>query len=138
MLAISRQVYNTMLRQPKKGKFQAELYEKFESKNNRFSTTTHVLVSATVKLARKIKLPSGLKLYRGLGRELPKSFDAEDDFGRKGYMEWGFMSTTSNEQVARQVCTLFLSCFECCPHRVLRPRSTRAPRKARQLAWCCA
>ena len=132
------QVYNTMLRQPTTGKTFADLYANFEAKNNRFSTTIHVLVSATVKLARTIKLPSGLKLYRGIGKELPETFYKEDDFGRKGYMEWGFMSTTSNEQVARQVCTLFLSCFECCPHRVLRPRSTRAPRKARQLAWCCA
>jgi len=60
-------------------------------------------VSATVKLARTIKLPSGLKLYRGIGKELPSSFYADDEFGRKGYMEWGFMSTTSNENVAREV-----------------------------------
>ena len=107
-----------MLRQPKDGKFLSDLFEKFKDRKNYFSTTIHVLVSATVKLSRTIKLPSGLKLYRGLGRELPKSFDVEDDFGRKGYMEWGFMSTTSNEQVARQVCTLFLSCFECCSNLI--------------------
>ena len=101
------QVYNTMLRQPEKGKFLADLYEKFKAANNHFSTTIHVLVSATVKLARTIKIPSGLKLYRGIGKELPKTFYDEDDFGRKGYMEWGFMSTTSNESVARQVRTFF-------------------------------
>ena len=97
------QVYNTMLRQPTKGNSLADLYEKFKAKNNFFSTTIHVLVSATVKLARTIKMPSGLKLYRGIGRELPESFYKEDEFGRKGYMEWGFMSTTSNESIARQV-----------------------------------
>ena len=92
-----------MLRRPTKGKFLAELFEAFEAKGNSFSTTIHVLVSATVKLARTIKMPSGLKLYRGIGRELPPSFYSEDAFGRKGYMEWGFMSTTSNESIARQV-----------------------------------
>ncbi len=104
------QVYNTMLRQPEKGKFKDDfyekistLYEKFKAANNHFSTTIHVLVSATVKLARTIKIPSGLKLYRGIGKELPETFYQEDKFGRKGYMEWGFMSTTSNESVARQV-----------------------------------
>jgi hypothetical protein len=97
------QIYNTMLRQPTKGKFLAELYESFKAKDNCFSTTIHVLVSATVKLARTIKIPSGLKLYRGIGKELPETFYKEDEFGRKGYMEWGFMSTTSNENVARQV-----------------------------------
>ena len=97
------QVYNTMLRQPTEGKFLNDLYEKFKAKDNFFSTTIHVLVSATVKLARTNTIPSGLKLYRGIGKELPKSFYAEDKFGRKGYMEWGFMSTTSNENIAREV-----------------------------------
>jgi hypothetical protein len=99
------QIYNTMLRQPTEGKFLFELFEAFQAKDNYFSTTIHVLVSATVKLARTIKIPSGLKLYRGIGKELPDSFYNEDQFGRKGYMEWGFMSTTSNENVARQVRT---------------------------------
>ena len=97
------QVYNTMLRQPKKGEFQAELYESFKARGNYFSTTIHVLVSATVKLAKTNKIQSGLRLYRGIGRELPEQFYNEDEFGRKGYMEWGFMSTTSNENVAREV-----------------------------------
>ena len=48
-----------MLRRPTKGKFLAELFEAFEAKGNSFSTTIHVLVSATVKLARTIKMPSG-------------------------------------------------------------------------------
>ena len=107
------QIYNTMLRQPKlkTGESQDDfvvklvaLYESFMAKDNYFSTTIHVLVSATVKLARTIKIPSGLKLYRGIGgKELPEQFYEEDKFGRKGYMEWGFMSTTSDENTAREV-----------------------------------
>ena len=50
MTAIFLQVYNTMLRQPTKGKFLAELFVAFKARNNYFSTTIHVLVSATVKL----------------------------------------------------------------------------------------
>ena len=36
-------------------------------------------------------------------------FYDEDKFGRKGYMEWGFMSTTSDENIAREVtrCSFF-------------------------------
>ena len=110
-LCVSAQVYNTMLRQPTRGKFFADLFENFKAKNNFFSTTIHVLVSATVKLARTMKLPSGLKLYRGIGKELPETFYKEDQFGRKGYMEWGFMSTTSDESIARQARFLIFSCF---------------------------
>jgi hypothetical protein len=98
------QVYNTMLRQPGKGKFLDHLFEAFRAKGNFFSTTIHVLVSATVKLSRTVKLQSGLKLYRGLGaKELPESFTKVDDFGRRGFMEWGFMSTTSSRETALQV-----------------------------------
>jgi hypothetical protein len=43
---------------------------------NEFATTIHVLVSAVVNIARVMKLPSGLELFRGLGglAELPDSF----------------------------------------------------------------
>jgi len=99
-----------VLRQPEKG-IPAELFAEFKSRNNYFSTTIHVLVSATVKLAQTNKLQSGLKLYRGLGREFPDSFYKEDDFGRKGYTEWGFMSTTSDQNVARQVRRNYFCCF---------------------------
>ena len=105
------EVYNTMLRQPTQKQIQFDLYEKFKAKDNYFSTTIHVLVSATVKLARAFKLPSGLKLYRGIGKELLEVY--ENEFGRNGYMEWGFMSTTSNENIARQAC-MFLSFFGLC------------------------
>jgi len=81
------------------------LYERFKLKGNTFASTIHVLVSAVVKLAQRVRLPSGLKLYRGLGSasELPQSFYESDAFGRCGYMEYGFLSTTSDERIARQV-----------------------------------
>jgi hypothetical protein len=65
------QVYNTVLR-----RYPREVYEGFERGGNRFATTIHVLVSAVVKIARAMRLPAGLELYRGLGglMELPDSF----------------------------------------------------------------
>ena len=92
-----------MLRQPTTAGFLADLYEAFKNRKNFFSTTIHVLVSATIKLARTSELPLGLKLYRGISNEFPVSFNAEDEFGRKGYMEWGFLSTTSDAKIALEV-----------------------------------
>ena len=65
------QVYNTVLR-----RYPMDVYKRFEAGGNRFATTIHVLVSAVVKIARVMKLPPGLELYRGLGglAELPESF----------------------------------------------------------------
>ena len=70
---------------------------------NLYATTISVLVSAVQKIARAIKLPEGLRLFRGLGglMDLPKEFFAADAQGRKGFVEWGFMSTTSDEEVGR-------------------------------------
>ena len=69
--------------------------------SNLYSTTISVLVSAVQKIARAIRLPEGLRLFRGLGglMDLPKAFFSADSQGRKGYVEWGFMSTTSDKQV---------------------------------------
>jgi hypothetical protein len=68
---------------------------------NLYATTIAVLVSAVQKIARSMKLPEGLRLYRGLGgqTDLPKEFYTSDPQGRKGFVEWGFMSTTSDKQV---------------------------------------
>ena len=43
-----------------------------------------MLTSAVVKIARVMRLPVGLELYRGLGGtlELPKSFSEADENGR--------------------------------------------------------
>ena len=68
---------------------------------NLYATTISVLVSAVQKIARAMKLPEGLRLFRGLGKlmDLPKEFFTADAQGCKGFVEWGFMSTTSDEQV---------------------------------------
>jgi hypothetical protein len=72
-----------------------------ELAGNLYTTTISVLVSAVQKIAREMKLPEGLRLYRGLGGlvDLPKGFFTADPQGRKGFVEWGFMSTTSDKQV---------------------------------------
>ena len=95
------QVYNGVLRQlPGDG-----LFQRLRAGGNLFATTVHVLVSAVVKLARAVRLPAGLELYRGLGAvsELPEGFSKADKHGRRGYMEWGFLSTTTHRAVAVQV-----------------------------------
>ena len=49
-----------------------------------------------------VKVPEKHKLYRGLGGllELPDSFLRADPKGRRGYTEFGFLSTTENLEVA--------------------------------------
>ncbi len=78
---------------------------KFRAGGNLYATTIHILVSAVIKIARAMKLPSGLELFRGLGglTELPDSFFRVDANGCRGYAEWGFLSTTSNRAVAVEV-----------------------------------
>jgi len=90
-------VYNTVLR-----RFPAPEYEVFRAGGNLFSTTIFVLVSAVVKIARVMRLPPGLELFRGLGglAQLPESFLRDDEHGCKGYMEWGFLSTTACRETA--------------------------------------
>jgi hypothetical protein len=89
--------YNCVLR-----RWPKEAYEDMKSKGATFTTTIHVLVSAVHKLAAVIKLSDGLKLYRGLGgvADLPESFFKPHANGGRGFTEWGFMSTTSDKQVA--------------------------------------
>jgi hypothetical protein len=91
------QVYNTILRQHPKDKFML-----FEEGNNLFSTTIFVLVSAVQKLSRSTRIAPGTQLYRGLGGrvDLPDIFFQIDDKGCSGFAEWGFLSTTSDRDVA--------------------------------------
>ncbi len=90
-------VYNGILRQ-----FPKQLYNSFREKDNLFSTTIFVLVSAVQKLSRCMKIPDGMMLYRGLGGtlELPDNFSIADENGCKGYCDFGFMSTTAERAVA--------------------------------------
>jgi WD40 repeat protein len=91
------QIYNTILRQYPEDKF-----EIFRDGDNLFSTTIFVLVSAVQKLSRFTRIPLGTQLYRGLGGkvDLPDIFFQIDDKGCSGYAEWGFLSTTSDRDVA--------------------------------------
>jgi ankyrin repeat protein len=84
------QAYNSILRQ-----WPVDLYVAF--KDNSFTTTLSVLVSAVLKLSRAVKIPAGTPLYRGLGgyMDLPDSFFQANEKGQAGFMEWGFMSTTA-------------------------------------------
>jgi WD40 repeat protein len=91
------QIYNTILR-----RYPAEKFKLFEEGDNQFSTTIFVLVSAVQKLSRFTRIPLGTLLYRGLGGrvDLPDIFFQIDDKGCSGYAEWGFLSTTSDRDVA--------------------------------------
>jgi hypothetical protein len=61
-----------------------------------------VQASAVQKIARVMPLKEGLTLYRGLGGpvSLPRGFFKSDVNGCRGFVEWGFMSTTANKEVA--------------------------------------
>jgi hypothetical protein len=91
-------LYNAVLR-----RWPEAEYERMKLAGNLFPTTIAVLVSAVQKIARAMKLPEGLRLFRGLGGlvDLPKEFFMADEQGRKGFVEWGFMSTTAKEEVGR-------------------------------------
>ena len=82
-----------------------DVFSRFHAGKNLYATTIHILVSAVVKIARVMRLPAGLELFRGLGglMELPESFYRPDANGCRGFMEWGFLSTTSNKATAIQV-----------------------------------
>jgi hypothetical protein len=89
--------YNCILRQ-----WPRDVYKAMVEQGSMFTTTIYALVSAVQKLASAIKMPDGLKLYRGLGGvcDLPDSFFKAHTNGARGFTEWGFMSTTSDKDVA--------------------------------------
>jgi hypothetical protein len=89
-------IYNAILRH-----FPAWIFDVFKE-TNLFPTSIHVLQSAVSKIARSTKIPTGLKLYRGLSMALPKEFNESDLRGCRGFAEWGFMSTTADRAVAIQ------------------------------------
>ena len=77
------------------------MYERLKQGGNLFATTISVLVSALQKLSRSAKIPDGTLLYRGLSAmAMPVLFHKPDEFGSRGYAEWGFMSTTGNREIA--------------------------------------
>ena len=78
------------------------MYRAFADGDNLFSTSIFVLVSAVQKLSRFTRIPLGTLLYRGLGgkMDLPDIFFEVDGNGCSGYAEWGFLSTSSDRDVA--------------------------------------
>ena len=55
------------------------------------------------QISRVTPISRGLVLYRGLGGvRLPESFYHADQCGHRAFVEWGFMSTTSDRSVAVQ------------------------------------
>ena len=97
--------YNAVLR-----RFPKDLYDRMGS----YTTTIFVLISAVQKVARVMKLPEGIQLYRGMGglMDLPEHFFREDAQGVKGFVEWGFVSTTSRLEV-RPVFEFVHACARC-------------------------
>ena len=68
-----------------------------------YVTTIHAIVSGIIKLAAIMKLPISRKVYRGLsGLQLPPEFWNQDDYGARGGVEFGIMSTTTHKDVAVQ------------------------------------
>ncbi len=83
-------------------RFPQQQFAQLQEGGNLYTTTIYVLVSAIQRIAREIKLPAGTKLYRGLGgdKKLPSYFFKSDDKGCRGMVEWAFMSTTQDKNVA--------------------------------------
>ena len=96
------QVYNCILRRFPQNIY--DVYANSDSDPNLFSTTIFVLVSAVQKLSRSNLIPPGTQLYRGMGglMDLPDCFLQSDENGCCGYVEWGFMSTTTDRGIAVQ------------------------------------
>ena len=66
---------------------------------NNYAATIHTINTALVKLSTLQKVQ---KVYRGLAGKLPKPFRVEDKFAARGGVELGFMSTTTNKEVAAE------------------------------------
>lgn len=72
-----------------------------EQQGNRYTTTLHAINSGLLKLQRFSKVPKKHVVYRGVsGLALPPEFLHEDQFGCKGGVEKGFLSTTTDLTVA--------------------------------------
>ena len=83
-------------------RYPEEKFKLFKEGGNTFATTIFVLVSAVTKVAKCTRIPEGTLLYRGLGglMDLPDHFFNADENGASGFVDWGFMSTTSDRDVA--------------------------------------
>jgi ankyrin repeat protein len=85
------QIWNSVLRTMPKGLH-----------GNRYSTSIHTLVSAVIKTSRITQVPPNRRVYRGLGgMVLDELWSVGDkERGVKGGVEYGFLSTTLNKNIA--------------------------------------
>lgn len=92
-------IYNCVLSRWSKP---ATMWDTLREGNNLFATTLSVLVSAVQKLSAVSVIPDGLKLYRGTGGlvYLPEHFTKPDEFNCRGMCEFGFLSASSDKNVA--------------------------------------
>lgn len=90
--------YNGALRGilPDSPTFFAITYERLCA-GNPYAATIFTINAGLVKLSTLQKIQ---KVYRGLAGRLPKSLRVEDKYNARGGVELGFMSTTSNRDVA--------------------------------------
>jgi hypothetical protein len=94
-------IYNMVMR-----RWPVSMYKGFADSGCLFTNTIHALLSALTKISRIERIPCGSILYRGLGGlgslptwMYPNNRHLSD---RQGYMELGFMSTTTDRGVAVQ------------------------------------
>jgi len=85
--------YNCVLR-----KFPAQLVESLEG--NTYTTTIHCINSAIIKLSRACPLDPRVVARGSKDLRLPLQFAVKDALGCQGDVEMGFISTTSNLDVA--------------------------------------
>jgi len=70
-------------------------------KEQHYTTTIHAIASAVKKVARVTPVPQGGKVYRGMsGVRLPDAFRVRDEYGCRGVVELGFMSTSTSKEQA--------------------------------------
>ena len=70
-------------------------------KERHYTTTIHAIASALKKFARVTKLPEGSKVYRGMSEVLlPEAFRVQDEYGCRGGVELGFLSTSTSKKQA--------------------------------------
>jgi len=74
-------------------------------KEHQYTTTIHAIASAVKKVARITPVPQGGNVYRGMsGVRLPDTLQVLDEYGCRGGVELGFMSTsTSKEQALKYI-----------------------------------
>lgn len=103
--------YNTVLRALGNGPSNRHLWKKFDElcKGNPYCTTIHTINSAILKLSN---LQRACKVYRGIsGACLPHQFWEKDAFGLRCAVDYSFMSTTADRDVARGYASSGRSCI---------------------------